>query len=310
MKKYMALTAAALMLTMLTACGSGFAEAPSETIGPAPANESTGLSYIDTQNEEIAQGTRPVSDETEDDYTERGFVDIRGVYGETEIPDVPCEDPDPEGCERTSQILPTGLGSMVFETHTFGDYTISLVGEYVRTDKEGFPDRIFARDLYVEAEWNGEKLSDHAGYTGNFLGIASSASGEYIILPDRIGNYLDIYELERPVIAMRYYFADGTGYTDVDKAVQFSMIWDEKTLGGFLGDFDAGLGVVFNREPAPDRKELVTNPEPERWRVGLFSSDEFEVIDDKTLVDKDAGIKFTFDFADDPRDSLFTSQKL
>ncbi len=58
----------------------------------------------------------------------------------------------------TNDWVPIGLESMVFETHTFGDYTIKLVGKHVRTDKENFPGKIFC-GLLAEVEKNGVKIS-------------------------------------------------------------------------------------------------------------------------------------------------------
>lgn len=51
-------------------------------------------------------------------------------------------------------------------------------------------------------------------------------------------------------------------------------------------------------------------PDGEVCRVGIFSSDEFSIADGKTLIDEEAGIRYTFDFSDPLPFELYTAEKM
>ena len=42
----------------------------------------------------------------------------------------------------------------------------------------------------------------------------------------------------------------------------------------------------------------------------IFESEEFEAVDEKTLVDRAAGLKYTFGFSDPPQQEEFTVQRI
>lgn len=224
-----------------------------------------------------------------------------GIYDETEIPDIHCENIDEEGCAvPIDGYVPVGLENMEFETHTFGEYVIKLVGYNVRTDKGNFPDRIFA-NLSVEVEKNGIKAAAF-GYNRD---ITSGSAGaqyqpEQLIIPDKIGNYIDIYDIEYPVIAMRYYCTDNPK-RKVMRAVDFAVLKDGEWLSGFTGFCEPGCGIDFDFENYDNFKAInVVNTEPTRCRAALFEADEFKVVNEKTLFDETAGITYTFDFTEHP----------
>lgn len=243
------------------------------------------------------------------------FWNVRGVYGETEIPDFHCDAVDAEGSVRPIQITPIGLESIILETHTFGDYTINLVGEYVRSDNENFPDTIYARDFYVEIENDKLPSSDNdrkISYAPTILG-QSPFKPEYRIFPDRIGNYLDIYDMEYPIIAMRYYLDDAPEYVDADitETIKFAMILPNRSSAVSLsGSYEAGVGIVYNADLL-NKVQIVTNSETVSDRPSaLCKSDVFKAANGKTLVDEAAGIKYSFDFAAIPLSSGFSYELL
>lgn len=246
--------------------------------------------------------------------TECYYADIEGVYGETGIPDIPCDNVDAQGSVRPIQVTPIGLESMVFETRTFGDYTVKLVGQYVRTDEENFPGTIYARHLYIEIENEKLPLSGNDGkifYAPTILG-QGVFKPEYRVFPDRIGTYLDIYDLEYPIVAMRYYLDDTPEYVadDISETVRFAMILPNRNSAVSLtGSCEAGLGVVFDTEPS-DKVEIVTNSETVSGWPSVLCGNDIEVVDKKTLIDETAGIKYSFDFSDIPSLGNFSNERL
>lgn len=236
-----------------------------------------------------------------------------GIYGKTDIPDIPCGNIEFEGkasIAEDNDALEKCLDSMVFETHSFGDYTINLIGDSVRTDKTNFPNSVYAQNLRVEVKKNGELLSGSGDYNDTVL-YGSQFLMEYRLLEDRIGNYLSVYKLDTPVIAMRYYF-DGEN-SAVTKAVEFATIQDGKLCSDFVGTCAKGAGIVFNSDfdPNDPKTMLALNSEDKSsCRVSVFADDEFNVIDKETLTDDKAGIKYTFNFSDPPQMELYTAEKL
>lgn len=310
-KQITAMITAAFILTALTACEKNVPESqpdiqsttsvepdpPTGNNDPLPDNTSP-----DTQ---IGGDTENSSDGSiiTEGVTCNGekciFIDAEGIYGETEIPDFHCDNVDLQGSTRPIGIEPVGLNTMVFETHEFGGYTIKVIGKYVRTDKEYFPDTIYARYLYIEVETESSSSdgSNKVSYPSTILG--NPFNPEYRVFPDRIGSYLDIYDMEYPVIAMNYYFDDAPEYVDseITQMARFAMIlpYNNRALG-LTGSYEAGLGIVMNEDPPYDI-DVITNREyVSGWPYALRKSDELKVVDSKTLVDETFGIKYSFDF--------------
>lgn len=321
MKKQIAavLTAAAI-LSSFTACS------PSVTTQSQPENQSSAgepdtsvpnaeASGTESDNAQTSAFENSTSGSAENEPAE----EVRGIYGETEIPDIPCGDKAYEGKANDiddREALKQCLDSMVFETHTCGEYTIRLVGRRVRTDKANFPESIYVKDIYVEVEKNGTKIDGdndiYPGYYCNLYGPALQNTTEFRLLEDKIGDYIDIYMLETPVIAMREFFDDDPERT-VKKAVDFATIQDNKIYTGFLGACDVGTGVILNLYDGPHKPStlLLLNPEGyEICRKSIFEADEFKVIDRRTLLDTEAGIKYTFYFSDPPTGVLYNAEKV
>lgn len=254
----------------------------------------------------------------DDDAAESGSSDskIRYIYGETAIPDIPCENAHSEG---KLMLVPESadsakqqqcLDSMVFETHTFGDITVNLVGDSVRIDETGFPGSIYTQNLRVEVEKNGVMIEEDGRYNDTIIYVSQFAS-EYRLFADKIGDYLDVYSLDYPVIAMKYYFDDAPERT-VTTSVEFAVIQDNELCYGFVGVFEEGLGVRLNPDgdgAKPGTMLAVNSTDKSVCRVGVFSSDEFTVVDGKTLVDEEAGIRYTFDFSDPLPFELYTVER-
>lgn len=313
MKKQIAVVLiATFILTNITACHENVPQIQPEN-QVSVSDSSSPVAEASNTKSDNTQTTASESDtdiNTENEPAEK----VRAIYGETEIPDIACGSDTNEGKASTvtdSEALKQCLDSMVFETHTFGDYKVSLVGDNVRIDKENFPDSIYTQKLRIEVEKNGVKISRDGYYCDTFVYVSQFAV-EYRLFTDKIGSYIDIYELDYPVIAMRYYYVDDSK-SSVKSAVEFATIQNDEVCNGFVGVSEKGTGVVLN--PDTDRSEsdpmLVLNPEDgANCRISVFESDKFNIVDSKTLSDEAAGIKYTFNFSDPPQYELYTSEKI
>lgn len=308
MKKQIAATVAAFILINFTACSknSSIPGSGNQERSHSSAPEESVSNIFSGENSQGGNSADSSSPDHDYDYVmEHRFdnvIKMRGVYGETEIPDIHYENANSEGSVTHSPYGDEwqyyGLESMVFETHTFGEYMVKLVGYNVRTDKENFPDRIFG-GFAVEVEKNGVTISKGGISNEITSGAGAMFFPEELIFLDKIGNYLDVYDLEYPVIAMRYYFGDHPARL-VHKAVDFCVLKDDECLCGFAGVCEPGCGIAFDKSPAELEAINIVNSEPANCMAALFEADEFKVVDEKTLIDEKAGITYTFDFTEHP----------
>lgn len=306
-RKSILILTALLAICSLTACSENETGSGNNSI--ISNNSSSGAANSPSDSSSAENESKNESSNTEEQPAENKV----GVYGETDIPDIPCGDAKTEGkaaINGENEALKASLDSMVFEKVTYGDYTVKLVGDKVRTDKANFPGSIYAQNLRVEVEKNGKNIegsgeySDTATYTSQFL-------TEYRLFEDKIGSYLDVYELEQPVIAMRYFYDDNADRT-VTKAVEFAVIKDDKLYADFSSDSKAGTGVSINPDNNGEdlSKMLIVNTEDGVCRLSVFSADEFTLTDKTTLTDADAGIKYTFNFTNFPQAQLYSTEKI
>ena len=325
-KQIIAILTAVFILVCLAACGSSdMPESGGSMSSVADDSESNSDSGAADDSESDSHikldvsdngGTEPggAKDESlQDDSTEK----VRYIYGETAIPDIPCGDGGFEGKANLvwegedSVKLQQSLDSMVFETHTFGDYTVRLVGDQVRTDEANFPGSIYTQNLRVEVEKNGVLVEEDGQYN-NTITYLSQFLTEYRLFADKIGEYLGVYDLDYPVIAMKYYYDDAPERT-VMTAVEFAVIRDNEFCSGFVGVFEEGLGVMLNFDgdgTKPGTMLMLNSTDNQICRMGIFSSNKFTVADGKTLIDEEAGIKYTFDFSDPLPFELYTAEKI
>lgn len=234
---------------------------------------------------------------------------IRVVYGEAEIPDIPCGNEEREGKANLwaeSEALKESIDSMVFETHTFGEYKVNLVGDNVRTDKNRFPGSIYTQGLRIEVENGDGKLIDKT-YCSSLVTYGEQYLLEERLFANKIGSYIDIYELENPIIALRYYF-DDFSQTDIRRAVQFAILEDDSVCSGFTGISERNTGVMPGDG---DIFPITSNHDDgEECYMSIFSADKFTVVDNKTLLDEEAGIKYTFEFTNPPPLPLYKTEKV
>lgn len=168
---------------------------------------------------------------------------VRVIYGETEIPNVSTS-----GLKfGTDTTYDQCIDSMVFETHELGDYKISLVGTHVWIDTEVSSDKILTNGLEIEVEKNGVKL-EGSGLTSYkheiWLGVPQYVT--HTIIEDKIGSYLDVYDMDVPVIEMKYYF-DSDISNAVNKVLMFATIQDGKIWSLFIGKCEEGTGLSVER---------------------------------------------------------------
>ncbi|MBP1563351.1 MAG: hypothetical protein J6C38_06505 [Oscillospiraceae bacterium] len=328
-KKTRAIITAALIPAVFTACEKSVPESqPNSQVSSYSESsdlDSTADKNVMSSTDRSSNNVKNDVNDANSDYglypvtaTCRGaecyYADVEGVYGETEIPDILCDKVDAQGSARPIQVTPIGLEKMIFEVHTFGDYTVKLVGQYVRTDKENFPGTIYARELYIEIENEKSPLSKNDGkifYAPTILG-QGIFKPEYRIFPERIGTYLDIYDMEYPIVAMRYYLDDTPEYVadDISEVVRFAMILPNRnSVISLSGNCKAGLGIVFDTEPS-DNVEIVTNSETVSGWPYVLCGNNIKVSDKKTLIDETARIKYSFDFSDISSLDNFSNERL
>lgn len=229
---------------------------------------------------------------------------VRVYYKDVDIPNIHCETGDSEGRVRfwdKNARIPGTLDGIIFETQTLGDYTITLIGDGVRTDLENFPNEIFVKDLYMEVTKNGTLITDGTVYCNNAAFGVGETTPEKIILNEKIGSYVDGYELERPVIAMRYFFPDDSA--DIKNFVEFFEICDDSLWGDHVNKHAPKTGIIVDGSPV---HELNTE-DGAMCRLGIFSADEFSVIDSKTLEDEVAGVRYNFVFNNPPEQMLYST---
>ncbi len=188
------------------------------------------------------------------------------------------------------------IGNMLIETQTVGDYTLKLIGKDVYSYESDRDECFYAQELEVQVEKNGKTLETEERYNRYQHGlIGPTAPLEHFrIYKDRIGTYLDLYELEKPVIAMRYYM-DSPDLL-VKEAVSFGIIIDDVSYFCFNTLAQAQTCVTSPYESITFQQPNIPNTE-HRW-IGwwsLCSQDKFTVEDNHTLVDNELGIKYVFD---------------
>lgn len=285
----------------------------------ADSNNSSGGSHIKSNYENYDMNINNSSSQDIFSYNSFSFsenyseptVKTVYLYGETEIPDIPCGYTDYEGKAGVNadnpalqQTLKDALDSMIFETVKYGDYTVNLVGDTVRTDKANFPTSIYTQNLHIEVRKDGKPLDSTAAYSTT-LNYLSPNYTEYILYSDKIGSYIDVYGLEVPVIAMRYYFGDDG--REVTKAVDFATIQNDEVCDGFVGVCAAGTGVEPNTETTSYKNALVINKSNyTKCRASIFSADEFSVVNDDQLIDNELKISYNFTFSDPPAAELYS----
>lgn len=278
MKKHiLSITALLLTAALLTGCSE-----KSNTPNPAQGGDSSTTQSTSTTTE----STESTSSEVISEPAKERFN-----YGEKEIPDIVypiyLEDGRQGG---VGEITLSPLDNMVFETRTFGDYTIRLVGDSVRTDKEHFPGTIYVRELRMEVENNSTRL--HEGITDcEYIRFQSpygeQFSQEYLIFEDKIGSYLDVYDMKYPVIALRYFNADNFDES-IRKLVHFAWIEDDTVVARFFGNFAENTGVIAGGDMFPNFTKS--------GQFAVFAADDFKVENENTLIDETVGIRYTFDF--------------
>lgn len=310
---------ASFLAGSFVACGSqNDAAPPVGNLLGGSVEGMAGLHSIETavpQKEETAGPQSKVTTVLESGTAEKE----RYVYGEDELPDIPCGDASLEGkadMRRDQEKLRRCLNSMVFETHRFGDYTVSLVGDSVRADETNFPGSIYAQKLRVEVEKDGVKLEGDGSYSDTVL-YAQEHWKEYRLLADKIGSYLDVYDMQYPVIAMRYYFEDDQERL-VKNTVEFAIIQEGRLWSGFVGNFGKGAGVICNPDADTSGTETLLGVNSEnggKCRAGIYDGGEFDVLgetisaDEKTiLADDETGIWYFFQFSNPPQTELYTAR--
>ncbi len=292
---------AALILTSISACSRGVPEDRSDSQGSSSEDSST---LTSTETPPVS-GSEIGSDDNSADS--EPVKKNTYIFGETEIPDI-------DGYLSESSLKP--LEGMAFEVHKYGDYTITLIGEDVRTNKKNFPGTIQMSSLRIEVEKNGVILGA-AGYIDQFS--CGAFYPTLTLFEDKIGSYISFYDMDAPVIALKYYFHESAP-TDVEKILMFATIQNEEVENGFVGVAYDLMGVGLSGQvtdytqiyPSSAFKieSVAVSREKRLYRTFIFGSEEFKIVDGQTLVDEEAGVKYTFDFSDPMLFERYTAEKI
>lgn len=300
-KNIFAIITSILICGNLTACSE-----QSPIIGqqgaPNSVTDSVPNSLDDTSSTENESG----ADSSGNGSTESEPVEeVRGIYGEMEIPDVKWKDQNIRNVFERNAML---LDSIVFETHESGDYKFSLVGENVWVDKERSTDKIYADNLVIEVEKNGVKLNSLGTASYMHEVVLHPPYGSCTVLEDKIGSYLDMYEMDVPVIVMKYYF-DYDIPGAVDRLMMFATVQENEVHSHFGGIYGEGTRPFSVYVQSGTSYYTMDSGEPVPF-LHPFGDGKFKVADGKTLIDEEEGIKYTFDFSDPMSDERYTAEKI
>lgn len=306
-KQIAALFAITFLIAALTGCSGS-------TTSLETSNISSDYSLTSSKQESSASGTDSADKEKEI---------VRVNYGEAEIPDIPYEKITEEGSAifvADDEPISGALDAVIFETHTAGDYTLTLVGEKVRTDLANFPDKIFAKSLYIEVAKDGKIIENGKSVIRDESTGTSNASFECFIIKDKIGNYVDLYKMEKPVVASRYFYPnDGR---EVKSVVSFGYIDKDRLYDKLLGIHAPKTGIVIDTKPGltlndgsgeynqvfGNVKDIAVDGDL-TW-CSITASDELDVVDGKMLKDDAAGIKYIFNFENSDSTILYKTTKI
>ncbi len=317
-KRLTAIITVAIILANLTACSNSSGDisqsdqsySSNENSQNGENSENSDGGSDSRSNSETPESSESGDDPANPDSGQSNEIKTRYVYGDVEIPDLPDLSEGEEGRANTlegyldkdryiekSKEFERCLDSMVFETHTLGEYTVRLVADKVRTDSVNFPGYIFVQHPTAEIEKNGERIGEitHDGW----INYTAQFGTEYRFHANKIGDYVDIYDLEVPVVALRYWFDDDPRRL-VTKCVRFATVTEP--YNGHIGSVEDGIGVMINtniNKAFPFDYLAPSDGTAQTGYWSIFGSDEFKVVDKNTILDEKAGIEFTFDFRED-----------
>lgn len=307
MKSRIAVSVLSLLTAILSLSVGGCAGKNTVSEGGSMSNaDGVSSSSVDSGSSAYENVSDTSEDSGNSDISNSAQPEKLGVYGITEIPDIPCGDRSREGkadLYEYAEALEGALDKMVFETHTAGEYKLSLVGADVRTDTANYPGSVYAQMLWVEVEKNGVLLHTNRfdrteSYYGNEVLYQVEYASEYRLLADKIGSYIDLYELKYPVIARRYFF-DELSPTATEGIVEFLPIKDDVIIANTaIGKCEKGTGVTLN---IASRTKLNLNKSFSMCYLSPCSGDDLTAVDGNTLVDETTGIRFVFDFSKLPK---------
>ncbi len=305
-KQLTALLATTLLLTSLTGCtNENSSTSDDSSVADTSSSVASDSSSSSSESENSTESTSSDESSFKSETTSEAPTEVvRVQYKDAEIPDIHLENCDSEGrvsFRDHNARVDGAVDGIIFETHTMGDYTITLIGDGVRTDTANFPDKIFVNNLYAEVTKNSVIID------GGILGcydiafVATDVKPEDFLLKDKIGSYIDGYELERSVIATRYFYPDDGRV--IENSINFYEIYNDTLSGDYINKYAPGTGIT-----GEESGNLMPNTEDGySCRYGTFTAEEFTIIDNKTLEDTAAGVRYNFNFTDPPEAMLYST---
>lgn len=211
------LSISAVML--LTSCGTVVQNSSQES----NVSETSEVSDVDNQTEDNSEPSTIIpekNDEQKNTMLPSNYCDFKAA----DIPNIPQEQ---RGIEAQ------GAENVLFTTKQADDFSLLLVGNYVSTDTENYPEMVNCFDMGI-ALLEGETVGETFKAPSEFNGVGQ---GGYWLYTDKLSDYLSLYRFgENYIILFRYYDSEYNShaafYAIKDKVVYPCLMGDYSAIGG------------------------------------------------------------------------------
>lgn len=153
------------------------------------------------------------------------------------------------------------LEKVVFDTKKAGDYTVCLLGEYVMRSDLQNDDVIHSYYLNVAVSGDGETF-ETCFVPSEFEGVSQ---GGFRLYDDRIPQYLTVYDMDCPLIVLRYMTEDGSiigAFYTIKNGSPEIIMGDRSAVGdygtGICSPLSDSLVSVYNTNTLIDTENGVT----------------------------------------------------
>lgn len=211
------LSISAVML--LTSCSTVVQNSSQES----HVSETSEVSDVGNQTEDNSEPSTIIpenNDEQKNTKLPSNYCDFKTA----DIPNIPQEQ---------REIEAQGTKNVLFDTKQADDFSVLLVGNYVSTDTENYPEMVNCFDMGI-ALLEGETVGETYKAPAEFTGIGQ---GGYWLYTDMLSDYLSLYRFgENYIILFRYYDSKDNShaafYAVKDKVVYPCLMGDYSAIGG------------------------------------------------------------------------------
>lgn len=255
MKKLIPLLLMAIMVFILGSCTGN-----TENETDLPEGDMSVITD-DVENEPgVSEDDVPaVTDEADEPEVSGSDADVLSDYvdyNSVQIPVLPYD-----SSVGFTQPYDGSLEKVVFDTKKAGDYTVCLLGEYVMRSDLQNDDVIHSYYLNVAVSGDGETFETCFVPSG-FEGVSQ---GGFRLYDDRIPQYLTVYEMDVPLIVLRYMTEDGSiigAFYTIKNGSPEIIMGDRSAVGdygtGICSPLSDSLVSVYNTNTLIDTENGVT----------------------------------------------------